>query len=553
MEFPTLQDQVRMDEERALSQYVPDNLLLILIIVKRPLLALRYTRPDGQIRRMQMNFVPYPGCDVALETFRGAGLPIRDKDLPQLQGQRRQSSQSQPRSEDRPGSSNIDQAGRPQSSQGLFPDSSQPLSQGNIGVREADSDSIPPSKQPTKVDVRPTSAPDVGRQKEFGRLISASSRSTLNAFGSPITVTSAPTVAKQRPQSGLLPSPVLNGAYESFGSNQVGPLSAPEQTQTQLDLTSTLLHSRMLPPERTLPFQERKIQQCKTKEAALQERPAQKKPAATKAEAKSKTNRRAQPAKPRKSRAKAETTTTSSTPLVPSSPSPTSRVEAKAPTSNGPPRFASPELQVTTSLLEPPQENASGSPRLTRLEQMLEDARLCNGYIRTEAPITGKSLRVTLPIPKAKLAAMRTTQPSALPSINPRKRSLTAQASDQPNKRQTQASAQTVTENSTGDLRRNAVVEGPLQAQPSEATNPLIKIGNHDLLDRIDHLIRIYHDPPAFRLPLRTSKDFLAEWAAQAETDRIKAMNDLISECIKDEKFAKLMDDIEGAWKRIGL
>lgn len=486
-----------MDEERALSQHVPDNILLVLIIVKRPLLALRYTRPDGQIRRMQMNFGPYPGWDVALETFRAAGLPIRDKDMPQVQGQRRQSSQSQPHSQERPCSSDIEQAGRPHLSQGLFPGSSQPLSQGNIGVREAESDSIPPSKQPTKVDVRPTSAPDVGEKKEFSRLISASSRSILNAFGSPITVTSAPTVAKPRQQSGLLPSQVLNGTYEPFGSCQVRPLSAPEQTQTQQDLTSTLSHSRMLPPERTLLFLEKKIQQCKTKEVALQETPAQEKPAVTNTEAKSKTITRTRPAKPRKSRAKAETTITSSSdPLAPSSPSPASRVEAKAPKTSGPPRVASPELQVTTSLLEPPHENGSGSPR---------------------------------------------------------KHPLTDQASNQPKKRQTQASAQTMTENTTGDLRSNAVAEEPQQAQPSESTTPLIDIGNHDLLNRIDHLMRVYHHPPASKPPLETSKDCLAEWAAQAEADRVKAMNDLIFECIKDENFAKLMDDFEGAWKRIGL
>ena len=543
-----------MDEERALSQHVPDNLLLVLIIVKRPLLALRYTRSDGQIRRMQMNFGPYTGWDVALETFRAAGLPIRDKDMPQVQGQRRQSSQSQPHPQERPCSSDIEQAGRPHLSQGLFPDSSQPLSQGNTSVREAESDSIPPSKQPTKVDVRPTSAPDVGEKKEFSRLISASSRSILNAFGSPITVTSAPTVAKPRPQSGLLPSPVLNGTYEPFGNYQVRPLSAPEQTQTQQDLTSTLPHSRMLPPERTLLFLEKKIQQCKTKEAALQETPAQEKPAVTNTEARSKTITRTRPAKPRKSRAKAETTITpSSNPLAPSSPSPASRVEAKAPKTSGPPRVASPELQVTTSLSEPPHENGSGSPRLTQLEQKLEDARLGNGYIRTEASITRKSLHVTLAVPKAKLAAIRTTQPSALPNINSRKRSLTDQASNQPNKRQTQASAHTVTENTTGNLRRNAVAEEPLQAQPSESTAPLIDIGNHDLLDRIDHLMRIYHDPPASKPPIGTSKDCLAEWAAQAEADRVKAMNHLIFECSKDENFAKLMDDFEGAWKRIGL
>ena len=54
----------------------------------------------------------------------------------------------------------------------------------------------------------------------------------------------------------------------------------------------------------------------------------------------------------------------------------------------------------------PPQPKAAESPHLTQLEQMLEDARASDGYIRTEASITGKSLRVKLRVPKTKLAAI---------------------------------------------------------------------------------------------------------------------------------------------------
>ena len=491
MELSILQDQVRKDEERALSQYVSDNLLRVLVIVKRPLLALRYNLPSGQIRKTQMNFVPHSGCDVALETFRAAGLPIRDKDVSQVESQR-PSSQSQPQSQERPGSLKIDQAACPPSSQGLFPNSSQALSEGNVGLRNAGSDKLPPSTQPTKVNVRPLSAPNVGKQNEFSRLISASSRSTLNAFGSPITVTSAPTVAKPRPRSGLLPSPVFNGTYEPFGSVQVRPLSAPEQTQSQRDLANMPSHSQMLPPERTLPFPEKKIHQSRMEEAALQGKTAQEKPAVTKTKAKRQTNTRTQPAKPRKSRAKAEATTNFSDPLAPSSPSPASRVEAKAPAPSRSSRFASPEVQATPSLSES----------------------------------------------------------SALPRINSRKRSLTDRSVNQPNKRQTQISTDTVTENMTRDPTRIAVAERSLRSGP---TDPLINTSSRNLLETIDNLMRRYHDPPAPKAPSRTSQDCLAEYAAQSEADRVKAIDDLIHECIKDENFTKLMEDVEGAWKSIGL
>ena len=58
-----------------------------------------------------------------------------------------------------------------------------------------------------------------------------------------------------------------------------------------------------------------------------------------------------------------------------------------------------------------PQHNGSTPTHLTQLEQMLETAKLGDQYIRTEASITGKSLRVKLLVPKDRLAAVRATHP----------------------------------------------------------------------------------------------------------------------------------------------
>ena len=486
-----------MDEERALSQHVPDNLLQVLVIVKRPLLALRYTLPDGQIRKTQMNFVPFSGCDVALESFRAAGLPIRDKDLPQVQSQRPQSSQSQPHSQERPGSSNVGHAARPQSAQSVFPDSAQSLLQGFTIGRKATCGSIPLWTQSTRANIRPTSAPSDVNHYGPSRSISPSTRSTLNAFGSPITITSLQMVAKPRPQSGLLPSPVFNSTYEPFGSFQNRPMSAPEQTQTQQEYTNTPPLSQMLPPERTLTYPEKTVNPFpfSMDEAASQDEPAQGKAAVTKIKAKRQTNPRAQPAKPRKSRAKVQQTITSSEPLAPSSPSPAFRVQEKAPVPGGPSRVASPVLQAT------------------------------------------------LPI----------SEPRALPDINSSKRSLSDQSLYQPNKRQAQTRAETMTEGVTEGLLRKTVTEQAPLAQQPEATGPLTKIANYALLESIDDLMRKYHEVPAPRSSSRTSKDYLADYAAQDEEDRVKALDNLICKCIQDESFVKLMEDVEGAWKRIGL
>ena len=486
-----------MDEKRALSQHVPDNLLQVLVIVKRPLLALRYTLPDGQIRKTQMNFVPSSGCDVALENFRAAGLPIRDKDLPQVQSQRPLSSQSQPHSQERPGSSDVDHAARSQSVQSVFPDSSQPFSQGLTIGRKATYGGIPLYTQATRVNIRPTSAPSSVEQDGPSRPVSASTRSTLNTLGSPITTTSLPAVGEPRPQSGLLPSPILNSTYEPFRSFKSRPVSAPEQTQTQQEYTNAPPLSQMLPPERTLVYHGTKNNPFpfNVDETTSQDEPAQAKAAVTKVKAKRQTKPRAQPAKPRKSRAKVQQTAISSEPLAPSSPSPACRVQNDDLVPDGPSGVASSELQAT------------------------------------------------LPISK----------PLALSITNSFKRSLSNQSLNHPNKRQAQTRAETVTEDVTESVGRKAVTEQAPQAQQHKATNPLVNIDNYALLESIDDLMRKYHEPPAPRLSSQTSKDYLAEYAAQDEEDRVKALDNLICQCIQDEKFVKLMEDIEGAWKTIGL
>lgn len=502
MEFPDLQDQIRMDEERALSHHISDSDLRVLVIVKRPLLALRYMLPDGQIRKTQMNFVPISGCNIALETLKTAGLPVRDKDLPQVQGQlpqssqswprsqdrpgsmnagqqRLQSSQSQPQSQERPGSLNVGQSARPQSLHVAVPSSSRPHSQDYTGGWKTGYSSIPPSEQPTKVIIRPLSAPSGVNQDDFSRPIPASSRSTLDTFGSTTTVTTMPVVAKPRTKSRLLPSPVFNGTYEPFGSFQVRPMSAPEQVKTQQIYTTTLPLSQMLPPERTLPFPETKIHPCRNEEAASQE-----KPAATKTKAKKQTKPRAQPAKPKASKSNAGLVPSSFEPLAHSSPPPKARAKGKAPSSSAPLRI-------------PP-------------------------------------------------------DPLVLPSTISRKRSLNDQSMNQSNKRQEQNLTETTTDTMTQALTTSIPEQNP-QEQPGQATDLRISITNHKLLDTIDNLMRKYHDMPAPKPPPQTAKEHLAESAARSDEGRAKAIDNVICECLKDESFEMLMDNVEGAWKTIGL
>lgn len=494
VEFPNLQDQARMDEECALTQPISDNFLRVLVIVKRPLLALRYTLPDGQIRKTQMNFVPFSGCDVALENFKAAGLPIRDKDLPQPQDQRPQSAPSQHYSQERLGTLNARQSASSQSSQGAFPGSSQPISQ--EGVRVRNYASIPSAVQSTNVNARPISAPGGVNQDEFSRPISASSRSTLDAFRSTSAITAVPAIGQLRTGSGLLPSPVFNGAYKPFGSVEVRPMSAPEQTQTLRDHNDSLSISQMLPPVRTLPFPAKKTHPFTRDEVASQEDTSPQKPA-TKMIARLKIGSQAQPAKPRKSRATLRARTNSSNPVAPSSPSSKSREKGKAPSSSAPSK-----------------------------------ARV----------------KATVPCPETQ-AIPPCSEPPA-PSSKSRKRSLTDRSANQPNKRQAQTSTEP---EKLPDALTTAVPEQSLLEHASQATDTHSEINNHALLDTIDNHMRKYDDFLAFRSPSLTAKEQLVEYFAQSDEEREKAIENMIRTCLEDDSFSKLMDDVEKVWKKIGM
>ena len=56
--------QVRLDEERLLSQQVNSSDRCVTLIIKRPLIALRYRLPDGQVHPSEycaLSFALNPG------------------------------------------------------------------------------------------------------------------------------------------------------------------------------------------------------------------------------------------------------------------------------------------------------------------------------------------------------------------------------------------------------------------------------------------------------------------------------------------------------------
>ena len=73
-----------------------------------------------------------------------------------------------------------------------------------------------------------------------------------------------------------------------------------------------------------------------------------------------------------------------------------------------------------------------------------------------------------------------------------------------------------------------------------------------DIMDRLDHWVRKYQDLPVPKKP-ETAAENLAAYAAQDEDTRLKVIDDMIVECLGDENFVKLVEDVDRSWKRIGL
>ena len=69
-------------------------------------------------------------------------------------------------------------------------------------------------------------------------------------------------------------------------------------------------------------------------------------------------------------------------------------------------------------------------------------------------------------------------------------------------------------------------------------------------MSRLDAWVREYQHLPA---PKPRDMNNLAAYAAQPREERMAIIDDLICECLGDESFVKLLEDVEQSWRRIGL
>ena len=72
---------------------------------------------------------------------------------------------------------------------------------------------------------------------------------------------------------------------------------------------------------------------------------------------------------------------------------------------------------------------------------------------------------------------------------------------------------------------------------------------------RLDAWVLEYQHLPAPK-PRDLSADKinnLAAYAAQPREERMAIIDDMICECLGDESFVKLLEDVDQSWRRIGL
>ena len=442
-----------------------------------------------------MNFQPPSGCDTALEILKPLGLPLRIK---QESEQTRRSAQ------------------RPYSAQSILT-ISPPRSQDSRYTLGAPCGDVlssvpllgatPRSKPLENPDAfsKPISYiqdPRTQSQIKNDNNVTNYGRTSTERHIPLSTSSKSPDQALMMPPAlrSLLPSPDLNSKMRYLNNHAARPVSAPEPNLAS-GLDETVPISQMLPPKRVLPFPEKPANRdvpSKTGSSKIQslEQPTE----SHVPQPQPKKKRTA--AKPRTK--KAAVSKSKSDKSAPSNAPPNALIESRTPNQD-----ASGEV---------PSSNAPFNKGST-LEVL-------------EHTISKSSKDVTPPSSRGGTEASR-------------KRPLSAIDDYELNKRQNQTS-------------NKEPLPAPQSAAATQTANALLSnINPAEYLDSLESWIRKYQDLPAPGTapapPVVTAKDQLAEYASKSDEERAKMIDDMICECLQDENFGKLADDLEGHWKRICL
>lgn len=301
---------------------------------------------------------------------------------------------------------------------------------------------------------------------------------------------------------GLLPSPDFGYRPSAFAGNNARPVSAPEHLLDS-KLMDSLPLTQMLPPQRVLPFPSKLPSQDADTTPTSSQDPPTTKAASTKA----KRGKKGQPL--------TESKSFIVTLPIPSASATRSR-KAKAKASKAPSNEVPPSSAPLKRLAaaQRPSKDAPPSSAPPRVESTVE---------APEQTVTKTSNNLTPPCSRG----------------GDTRRPLSAMSDDQTNQRPSQCST-----------RDNS----PLPQPHHHAQLPQIPPGIQpdEYLTALDDWIRKYHNLPTPAAP-KSDKERLAEYAAKPDAERKKIVNNMVLECLQDENFMKLCEDVDRSWKRVCL
>ena len=109
-----------------------------------------------------------------------------------------------------------------------------------------------------------------------------------------------------------------------------------------------------------------------------------------------------------------------------------------------------------------------------------------------------------------------------------------------------------ITANENNTRQNRARLKEAEVENASQTSLPTIEISPEDYMNRLDEWVRNYQHLPAPEPRPKPNSD-LADYAAQSEEDRLAILDTMICECLEDQNFVKLVEDVDKSWKRIGL
>lgn len=450
-----------------------------------------------------MNFQPPSGCDTALDILKPLGLPMRI------------------RQENEPPRPSMQ---RPYSSQSVVTTSPSRSQESKINVVGPYED-IPPSVQPAQAYSRPNSSADGNNPDTFSKPISyirdprIQQQQTPSVIGGEvgydrITRPNSSSIdlgltdqTRMKPPTlrRLLPSPTFSNQSSYLGGYDTRPISAPEPRPLDY-LTDSVPLSQMMPPVRELPFPEKPIIRDPRAVPTTTD-PIPDRPTSTRAP---QPKRRRAPAKPKTSRSSS----------IPGSSAPKARTKkatgAKVGSDKVPPSTAPPESRSAVQAYSDEAPPSSAPPQTSTTLEALEQT-------------------------VSKMSKNFTPPPSRSGNEASKKRPLSAISDSETNRKQ------------PPPLPDKEPIPSA-QQQPAQPSNPVLSnINSAEFLNSLDNWIRKYHDLPAPQAPVTIAKDQLVEYASKSDEERAKIIDNMICECLQDENFGKLVDDLEGHWKRICL